>query len=133
MDIKVWVKNNILYIDYGYIRIGDLIDLRLQVYELIKLLNPPFQTINNFTRSVSMHWLPHEEEIESINILSNYLCENGRDHTVWVVPKRSLLYKSFKDIVRPEVFREFADSVEDAEVLIQEWVKSSSNEIANVK
>lgn len=52
IDIDIYIRNDILFIDYGYVQVGDIYKLMEELEHLIDDLPRPFQTISLYERAI---------------------------------------------------------------------------------
>lgn len=120
MDIKVYVKNSVLYLDYGYIREGDIQELQKKIIDFLPALPSPFQTISLYDRAISMNCLPVPQDEDGISYFGDFMSRHGRDLSIWVISPQNLLYKSLSGIAKGRVSFKVAGSIEEAEQIVEE-------------
>ena len=118
LDSKIFVKNNILYLDTGYFRIGDLEKIKFEFKKIIPQLQKPFQAIVTFERTIKKDSLIHPDEKEIVKILFDFVSKAGRDLTIWVIPMSSILYNELLQIVKANPHLKISETIEQAEQII---------------
>lgn len=118
IDIEVYIKNRILYIDYGYVRVGDIYKLMDKLDTLIDELPKPFQTISLYERAIAQNSLPAPDDSGGIQAFADFMETHGRDLSVWVLPGDNILFRSLHNIANKRDAIAVAKTVEDAEEII---------------
>jgi hypothetical protein len=120
VDINVFIENDILFFDYGYVRVGDINTLKAELEGYIRDLPTPFQTISLYDRAIEKNSLPVPEDTDRINSFANFLEKSGRDLSIWVISEQNLLHKSLLSIAQNKEFVRVARSIDEAKKIIEE-------------